>query len=76
MNIPDCGPEVAKRYKALSTDPHIKEEVANMCSEYGENIPICSQPKRFLWLLVYSSNNNSLILFIHYSYDQILCSDL
>jgi hypothetical protein len=45
MNEPECGPEVAKRYRALPTDPYIKEEVANMCSEYGENTSICSQPK-------------------------------
>jgi hypothetical protein len=47
MDIPDCGPEVAKRYRALPTDPHIKEEVLDMCSEYGENTPICSQPKSY-----------------------------
>ncbi len=47
MDIPDCGPEVAKRYRALPTDPHIKEEVLDTCSEYGENTPICSQPKSY-----------------------------
>jgi hypothetical protein len=45
MNEQECGPEVAKRYRVLPTDPHIKEEVTDMCSEYGENTPICSQPK-------------------------------
>jgi hypothetical protein len=54
MDTTECGPEVAKRYQALPTDPHISEEVADMCSEYGENTPICSQPKTYssgIWLM-------------------------
>jgi hypothetical protein len=47
MNEPECGPEVAKRYRALPTDPHIKEEVADMCSEYSENTSICSESKTY-----------------------------
>ncbi len=47
MNEPECGPEVAKRYRALPTDPHIKEEVTDMWSKYSESTSICSQPKTY-----------------------------
>jgi hypothetical protein len=55
MDTPDCGPDVAKLYRALPTDSHIKEEVADMCSEYSENTFICSQPKSYstgFWFIV------------------------
>jgi hypothetical protein len=45
--IPECGDEVVKRYHVLPTDPHIEEEVADMCSEYREDSVICSQPESF-----------------------------
>jgi hypothetical protein len=42
INIKDCGHNVAKRYQSMPSLPYIKEEVADMCSEYDENAPICS----------------------------------
>jgi hypothetical protein len=46
-DIPECDDEVVKRYRVLPTDPHIEEEVADMCSEYSEDSVICSQPESF-----------------------------
>jgi hypothetical protein len=73
MDTPDCDPDVANRYQALPTDPHIKEEVLDMCSEYGENTPICSQPKNysigfwFISLLIFLFLLILLIIALFYS---------
>jgi hypothetical protein len=74
MNEPECGPEVAKRYRALPTDPHIKEEVTDMWSKYSESTSICSQPKTYssvflIYGFTYISSNDSIILFIHFTYN-------
>jgi hypothetical protein len=47
ISISECGEHVAKLYRELPTNPEVREEVADMCSEYDESAPICSNSSIF-----------------------------